>query len=63
MKLGATRAVGEGEVQHLVHSIATGSLDGTQVITHRMTLAETEAGYDTFLRSAESGTLKVVLNN
>jgi threonine dehydrogenase-like Zn-dependent dehydrogenase len=33
------------------------------MILHRMPLAETEAGYDTFLRSAETGSLKVVLTN
>lgn len=50
-------------IPQLMNSIANGSLDGTQLITHRMPLAETEAGYDTFLRSAETGALKVVLSN
>lgn len=50
-------------IPQLMQSIATGSLDGTQLITHHMPLAETEAGYDTFLRAAETGALKVVLTN
>ena len=33
------------------------------MITHRMTLDETEEGYDIFKRSAETGALKVVLTN
>jgi alcohol dehydrogenase len=50
-------------IPQLMNSIATGALDASQMITHRMPLAETEAGYDTFLRSAETGALKVVLTN
>ena len=46
-----------------MNSISTGALDATQMITHRMPLDETMNGYDTFLRAAETGALKVVLTN
>ena len=46
-----------------MHSISTGALDATQMISHRMPLAETLQGYDTFTRAAETGALKVVLKN
>lgn len=47
----------------LMNAIATGALDGTKMITHRLALDETEAGYDIFKRAAETGALKVVLSN
>jgi alcohol dehydrogenase len=50
-------------IPQLLNSISTGALDGTQMITHRMPLDDTEAGYDVFKRAAETGALKVVLTN
>ena len=50
-------------IPQLMNSISTGALDATKMITHRMALDETEAGYDIFKRSAETGALKVVLTN
>lgn len=50
-------------IPQLMHSISTGALDATRMITHRMSLDDTEKGYDTFLRSAETGALKIVLTN
>ncbi|MEW2504181.1 alcohol dehydrogenase catalytic domain-containing protein [Amycolatopsis sp. NPDC047767] len=50
-------------IPQLMNSIATGALDSTPMITHRMSLDETEAGYRTFLAAAETGALKVVLKN
>jgi alcohol dehydrogenase len=50
-------------IPQLMNSIATGALDATRMITHRMGLEETMAGYDTFTRAAETGALKVVLTN
>jgi alcohol dehydrogenase len=46
-----------------MNSISAGALDATTMITHRMTLDETEEGYDIFTRAAETGALKVVLTN
>jgi alcohol dehydrogenase len=50
-------------IPQLMNSISTGALDGTKMITHRMPLDDTEAGYDVFQRAAETGALKVVLTN
>jgi alcohol dehydrogenase len=50
-------------IPQLMRSIENGSLDATPMITHRMSLADTEAGYDTFLRAGETGAVKVVLTN
>jgi alcohol dehydrogenase len=50
-------------IPELMNSISAGALDATTMITHRMTLDETEEGYDIFTRAAETGALKVVLTN
>jgi alcohol dehydrogenase len=50
-------------IPDLMNSIATGALDATTMITHRMALDETEDAYDVFKRSAETGALKIVLTN
>ncbi|MFD4507066.1 alcohol dehydrogenase catalytic domain-containing protein [Streptomyces sp. NPDC058457] len=50
-------------IPQLMNSIATGALDATRLISHRLPLAETMRGYDVFTRSAETGALKVVLTN
>jgi alcohol dehydrogenase len=50
-------------IPQLMNSIATGALDATRLISHRMPLSETMSGYDVFTRSAETGALKVVLTN
>jgi alcohol dehydrogenase len=49
-------------IPQLMNSIATGALDATPMITHRMSLSEMEQGYDTFLRPSETGAVKVVLS-
>jgi alcohol dehydrogenase len=46
-----------------MNSISTGALDATKMVTHRMSLDDTEQGYDIFKRAAETGALKVVLTN
>jgi alcohol dehydrogenase len=48
-------------VPQLLNSIATGALDATPMISHRMKLDEVLSGYDVFTRAAETGALKVVL--
>jgi alcohol dehydrogenase len=48
-------------VPQLLNSIATGALDATPMISHRMKLDEVMSGYDVFTRAAETGALKVVL--
>jgi alcohol dehydrogenase len=48
-------------VPQLLNSIATGALDATPMISHRMNLDEVLSGYDVFTRAAETGALKVVL--
>jgi alcohol dehydrogenase len=50
-------------IPQLMNSISTGALDATKMITHRMSLDETEHGYDIFRRAADTGALKVVLTN
>jgi alcohol dehydrogenase len=50
-------------IPQLLNSIATGALDATPMISHRLKLDEIMSGYDTFTRSAETGALKVVLTN
>jgi alcohol dehydrogenase len=50
-------------IPQLMNSISTGALDATKLITHTMPLDDTMTAYDTFLRSAETGALKVVLTN
>lgn len=50
-------------IPELMNSISRGDLDPTQLISHRMPIADMEAGYDTFLRAADTGALKVVLTN
>jgi hypothetical protein len=42
-------------IPQLLNSIATGVLDATALISHRLTLDEIMSGYDTFTRSAETG--------
>lgn len=42
-------------IPQLMHSIATGALDATPMITHLMSVSEMEQGYDTFLRPGETG--------
>lgn len=50
-------------IPQLMNSISAGALDATPLITHRLSLAETEQGYDIFRRAADTGALKVVLFN
>jgi alcohol dehydrogenase len=50
-------------IPDLMNSISTGALDATSMITHRMSLDETEDAYDIFRRSGETGALKIVLTN
>jgi alcohol dehydrogenase len=47
----------------LLRLVAQGSIDATPLITHRFTLDEMEAAYDTFARAAETGALKVAVSN
>jgi alcohol dehydrogenase len=47
----------------LLRLVAQGSIDATPLITHRFTLDEMEAAYDTFARPAETGALKVAVRN
>lgn len=50
-------------IPQLLHSISTGALDATDMISHRLPLADMLEGYDTFTRASETGALKVVLKN
>jgi alcohol dehydrogenase len=45
----------------LLELIASGRLDATPFATHRFSLGETMAAYDTFSAAAETNALKVVL--
>jgi len=45
----------------LLELIAAGRLDATAFATHRFSLDETMAAYDTFAAAAETNALKVVL--
>jgi alcohol dehydrogenase len=48
-------------IPQLMRLIASGRLDPSLFATHRFTLGETMAAYDTFADAANSGALKVVL--
>jgi alcohol dehydrogenase len=45
----------------LLRLVAEGGIDATPLITHRFTLDEMEAAYDTFARASETGALKVAV--
>lgn len=49
------------KIPQLMKAIEAGTLDATTLISHRMPLSETVAGYDTFKNAAETDALKVVL--
>lgn len=51
------------KVPQLMRAIEVGRIDPTALISHRMPLAETVQGYETFKNAAETNALKVVLTN
>lgn len=51
------------KIPQLMRAIETGTLDPTVLISHRMPLAETVRGYDTFKNAAKTNALKVVLTH
>ena len=51
------------KIPQLLKAIETGTLDPTVLISHRMPLAETVHGYETFKNAAETNALKVVLTH
>jgi alcohol dehydrogenase len=51
------------KVPQLMKAIASGTLDATTLISHRMPLADVVEGYNTFANAAETNALKVLLTN
>lgn len=56
-----TRLVDTVSTPMLLKTVAAGRLDPKQLITHRFSLGEIDAAYDTFARAADTHALKVLI--